>query len=534
MLVALLLGVVLIGRRWQPRFMAEPSSIRARHVALIAAILTMLLIAWVWGGLDAPGVVDDEGAYLLQADLFAHGRWTAPSPASFISFTQPGVLVTPVIAPKMVPGHALLLAPGSLLGLPGLVPVILSGLAAALLVIVAAECQSIGVAVLTVVLWLTSAGQMRWRASYFSEITTGTLWLIGWWALLRWRQTRRGGWLLAIAAAIGWGAITRPLTMLAYAVPVGIVVMIDVVRIGLWRQLAAAIAVGLGCLSLLPIQNKAVLGNWRSSPLQLYTRQYIPFDVLGFGYDSTPPTLHLPAKLQSEMQPFIARHREHVWRDLPRELVLRLQRAAGSTFLGWRAIWIPAALVGAVLIGGPGWFAVASGLMLYIAYLLYAHEPHWTVYYLEASPIPAFVVATGLAWVLARATTGRGPLSLSTALGAAAAIVIVAWPEVATTRVYRSSAQAPFRALGRAVPAAVASPVLVFVRYEPGHDPTVNLVRNVVDPEHAPVITALDLGGAANTHAAEAFPGRRVLYWDADARRIVPPDSALAKAGTLP
>ncbi len=258
----------------------------------------------------------------------------------------------------MPPGHALVLAPGVLVGLPGLIPVLLSGATAALLVLLVSEVASASVAMLTVIIWLGFGSQMRWRASYFSEITTGTLWLLGWWALLRWRQTRRAGWLLLLAAAIGLGAITRPLTMLAFAIPVGIVVLHDVVRGRYWSQLAGATAVGIACLAMLPIQNQAVLGNWRSSPLALYTRQYMPFDVPGFGYDSTPPSLALPDVLQHVQLSFIARHREHHSAQLPAVLAGRVRQLDRSTFGAWRAVWIPAAIVGAILIAVCRWFAV--------------------------------------------------------------------------------------------------------------------------------------------------------------------------------
>ena len=524
-LLALLLLVVLVARRWiRSESVPSPASRLRWALAAAAAAFTMVLTVWVWGGLKAPAVVDDEAAYVLQAGLFAHGRWTNPSPSPSSSFTQPGVLVTPVVAPKMAPGHALLLAPGVFIGLPGLVPVLLNGATAALLVLLACELQSAGIAVLAVMIWLTFAGQMRWRASYFSEMTTGMLWLLAWWALLRWRQTRSGGWLHLVALAIGWGAITRPLTMLAFAIPIGVVVIRDVIRGRYWRQFAGALAVGVACLTLLPIQNHEVLGNWRTSPLALYTKQYMPFDVLGFGLDSTPPSLGLSEGLHAELQPFIDRHREHHPRALPRILGTRLDKLGVSTFGGWRILWIPAAVVGVALVGAYGWFAIASGLSLYLAYLLYAQEPHWTVYYLEATPVAAFVCATGLAWLLARATAVRRELPLITAALAALAIIAVGWLDLSNSRMFRAEAQEPFRALEHDVAATGLPRALIFVSYSPGRDPNVNLVRNVVDPSHAAIVTVYDRGPAENARVIAGFPGRRVLYWDGTLARLV--DSA--------
>lgn len=362
MLLALLLGLVLVAQRiaWlraERQSPEAPSWLLPAGAAIVAAALTI----WVWGGLRAPPVVDDEAAYVLQADLLARGRWSLPSPPVVAAFTQPAVLVTPVMTPKMAPGHALLLVPGIWLGLPGLVPVLLTALSAALLVMLARRVASSGVALLAVVLWLLQSGTMRWRASYFSEITTCALWLVGWWCLLRWRETRGPMWLVAIAAITGWGAITRPLTMLAWAVPVGIVILRDLASTGRWRDLALPVIVGIACLALMPLQNLATLGDWRQSPRALYTRQYMPFDVVGFGLNPAAPTLPVPENQQRATAGFIARHREHQPAALPRILVERLATLESQVLGGWRIVLLPAAVIGLAVVGAMGWFAVEIG-----------------------------------------------------------------------------------------------------------------------------------------------------------------------------
>ena len=90
-------------------------------------------LAWVWGSLAEPPFIHDEAAYLLQADIFAAGRLSAPAPPLPEFFEQYHVLVTPRLAPKYPPAHALMLVPGMWLGLPGLMPVALHGLAGAML-----------------------------------------------------------------------------------------------------------------------------------------------------------------------------------------------------------------------------------------------------------------------------------------------------------------------------------------------------------------------------------------------------------------
>ena len=74
---------------------------------------------------------------------------------------------------------------------------------------------------------------------------------MGWWCLLEWRQSRQTRWLLGLAAVAGLGAVTRPLTMLVFILPVGVVVLRDTLRSGRWRPLLGAMTLGMLCLCLL-------------------------------------------------------------------------------------------------------------------------------------------------------------------------------------------------------------------------------------------------------------------------------------------
>src|SRR5206468_2580061 len=75
---------------------------------------------------------------------------------------------------------------------------------------------------------------LRFQPGFFSETTSTALVLAAWWCLLEWRETRKKSWVAFMALAVGWGAITRPVTMLAFAIPIAVVVVNDVVRYRLW------------------------------------------------------------------------------------------------------------------------------------------------------------------------------------------------------------------------------------------------------------------------------------------------------------
>ena len=507
--------VVLVLRRLGPEQGAwSPAWSHGPRAPLVAALLTAVLTTWIGGGLAPRPVWYDEAAYVLQAELLARGRFAAEALPVPEAFTQSAVLVTPVLTPKMPPGHALMLVPGVLIGLPGLIPVLFAALTAAMLVVLSRRVAGPAVAVFALVTWWTQAGQQRWRASYLSESTTGLLWLVAWWCLLRWREGHERRWLVALAAAIGLGAISRPLTMLLFAMPIGCVVLWDARRFHRWRDVVLAAAVGTVILLLLPLQNMATLGHWRASPLALYTNQYMPFDRPGFGRDATPPTLGLTAELDRAVEPLRALHAEHRPARLPAILLERMVPVYRSLFGGWRIVLIPAALAGLVVLPAAGWFAMLTTAMLYAGYLIYAHEPQWTAYYAEAMPVFALVVGLGLA-AAAGMLTRRRPAPWPAAVGLGAVMLMPASVDFAWSRRFRQAAQEPFAALDQAVIDQRVTRGLIFVPPDATADAHLGLVRNVANLEGAPAVIVHDRGDDLNREVRAAFPDRTAYRYDA-------------------
>lgn len=505
--LVLVLALLVVGRRRAAPWRAAPAWLDGPALPVLAGLVTAALTAWIWGGLRPEATWHDEAAYRLQAEMLAQFRLARPGTSIPAAYTQAAVLVTPVVAPKMLPGHALLLVPGILLHLPGLMPVLLVGAAAGMLVLLSRRLAGPGVAILALACWTTQAGQQRWRASYMSESTTALCWLVGWWCLLEWRQHRQTRWLLALAAVTGLGAVTRPLTMLAFAIPVGVVVVHDTTRSRRWQPLLAALGLGTLCLAAAPLQNRLTLGDWRASPLALYTAQYLPFDRLGFGLDTTPPTLALTPDLDRAMQALRLRHQEHQPERLPAILWQRLRVLGGSLVLGWRVVLVPAAVAGLVVLPVAGWFAVGTGLLLLLGYLGYAHEASWSAYYVEAMPVPAFVIAVGAAALLRRAV--RAPTIPPTVAAATALLLVAAMtPELLWARHFSAARQAPVRRFTGAVRAAGAQGGLIFVHYAVDDDPHLSLVRNVADPQTAEVITVHELDAVTNRAVMATMPSR--------------------------
>jgi len=290
-LIPLALGTLaaLLGRLAKPiSFAAIERALDSRWTPVGAGLLTALLGFWVWGSLDQPGIYHDEIAYRLQAEIFASGRLAGEPPPLPEFFEQYHVLVSPRLAPKYPPGHALALMPGVWLGHLGLGPLGLAGIAGGLVFALARRLAGPWVGALTWILWSTAPALLSWRCSYFSQTTSAVVWLAACWALLDWLATSRRRSLVAVAIFLGWCAITRPLTAIALGLPIALVVIkrsVERRALGelVWPAVAAAATVAI----ILPFNAAATGSPWRL-PYTVYASRYMPWDHAGFGIDVVP------------------------------------------------------------------------------------------------------------------------------------------------------------------------------------------------------------------------------------------------------
>ncbi|HET9004003.1 MAG TPA: hypothetical protein VFN39_08380, partial [Gemmatimonadaceae bacterium] len=303
-----------------------------RQAPFVIALATVVILTAAWGSWREPPVVHDEASYLLQAKLFANGHWTAPSPPLPEFFEQYHVFVTPRYASKYPPGHALLLVPGIWLGVPGLMPVLLSAIAAALIFAIARRLTNGIVAFWTWCWWITTPLTLWALGSYFSQSTSVFAWMLGWYALLRWRGGEER-WLLVVGGCVAWLGFTRPLTALAYALPIGCYVLWRVARTRRFASLGRALALGAGMLLVIPLWSAKTVGTIHETPYALYSRMYFPWDAPGFGLDSSPPARPLPADMQAFARERRAEHIAYVPRALPRVLLKRARNVAKNM---WR------------------------------------------------------------------------------------------------------------------------------------------------------------------------------------------------------
>lgn len=187
--------------------------------------------------------------HLLQARIFASAHWVAPPPPSEPACQQLHVVVTPVLASKYPPGHALLLAVGAVAGVVWLVPILLTGLSGSVLYLLLAECGSTFAALCGWAYWLGDPLALRFRPGYYSENTSGLTWLLAWWLFVQWRKSAKRRYLVWLSIAVSWCAITRPLTAIALALPLAICLVPPLIRARAWKDVAWAAVAG-ACASL--------------------------------------------------------------------------------------------------------------------------------------------------------------------------------------------------------------------------------------------------------------------------------------------
>ena len=494
-------------------------ALRSRRAPLVAGLLSGAAAAWVWGLHPVP-IVHDEAAYLLQAKIFATGRWTAPAAPLPEFFEQMYVFVTPFTAAKYFPGFSLSLVPGVWLGLPVLMPLCFAGLSGGLLFSISRSIADDATAGLAWVLWTTTTHGVWQMPPFLSQHLMTALILGSWWALVRWRATAKTSCLLLVSACVGMGAITRPLTAVAAAVPIVIVVLRLAVKGRRWSPLAGAAALGAAFLVVIPAWSFETTGNWRVTPLALHVKRYTPYDGLGLGWHAPPPERPLPPDLAEVTRSLGRFQKKHTLRRLPETAAARLGQIEADALAGWRRILVPLGLYGLLSAGAAAGIGAVTAALNFAAYLLFAHPVNLTVYYVESYTVLAFFAALGItrAFLGARGASERPGGRASLALFLLAAATAAGGGDLFRSRVnfaLASERKAHFAAAVQAIPGRA----VVFVRYGRGGSFS-SLVENGPDLGRQRIWLARDLGPANDRLLRIAGTRTPYLYLD-ESRRLV-------------
>jgi 4-amino-4-deoxy-L-arabinose transferase-like glycosyltransferase len=261
-----------------PVSIVEPATWRCAGAAAALAFLAVLWVHYI--PLQQFPNSGDEYAYVWQATAFAQRRTTAPSPRPEDAFQLNHIGdVGGRRFSKYPPGWPLLLAPGVLAGLPGLVNPLLAALA--LGGIYRLGCSWLGrraallgtLVTFSTPFFLLNAGSYHSHPSCLFAITALAL-------CLTWAEERPGpGPLLLAGASLGLAVLIRPYTAILLAVP--LLVAFAQLFLAPGRRLNL-LWFGLGGLPFalfLAKVNLAVTDSWWT----LAWTRYDPSETLGFG-----------------------------------------------------------------------------------------------------------------------------------------------------------------------------------------------------------------------------------------------------------
>lgn len=484
-------------------------------------VLTAMLVWFLWGSLDAPGAIHDERAYLVQARLFARWRWTAPSPPLPLAWEMPHVFLEPAIFSKYPPGHSLLLTPGLWIGLPGFMPVCFAGVTAGLLFAIVRRLASPGVAWIAWLLWTTAPSTLNWFTTYMSQSTTAALWMVALTALWHWWVRPRPSVLILLTLAIAWVGITRPMSGVVLALPVGLLIGSRLLRTRTWSGVGPALLVGFAVCAIIPLWIWRSTGTLQEIPYISYSYEYFPFDLPGFDLDSSPPRRTLPADMQALGQRVRLIYDGHepsaMWRNF--------QQRSWSIM---RASLPPLALP-LLLVAPIGLLALRQSvgpflLMVFIGhvggYLVMPHVPLWTIYYLEVFPITPTLVAVGLAavtrWIgqKPQLIRWRSVINLRTShltLALTLGLTFVTLSGLSSHRAMLALPRARPWQLDHLINALPDPRAVIFVRWDPRSSPHFTLIDIRGVPSETPTWVVRDLGDSTNA-ALLRQAGDRVPY----------------------
>jgi hypothetical protein len=475
--------------------------------------------------------IHDEYMHLVQMQLLAHGHLWLPAHPLADFFETFHVFVKPVYAPLHFPGTSLLYTPAVWLHLPPWVqPWIVASIIVGLVYLIITELVDGAAGLLAAIVMLSLASFRYVSVMVISNPVAMLFGLLMVWSWLHWRrqpQPRPARWAIAIGLFAGFAAITRPPDAICFAIPVGIVMLLDLRR-SPWRERMIAIglpiAAALPFLALQVLFDHGVTGHWLRTPHDLYSSTFNP----GVNYGLRNPDLTQRPQttlLQKQqyydwfVKPYVALHRP----DQMGEVIF------GRWFPAGVRATLPApallALVPVGLLGLTSRRRILFAALLPLGFALYTLSVMISAYYLLfVAPAVLLCVLLGmrqveLAWPGARQFIAPG-LALFVL-----AFAFTALPEVQGEDL-DVILRTPTLELARQKLAEIHEPAIVLFKYRSGDNFHEEPVYNTEfpNPDDAPIIRAHDLG-ARNVdlvrYYAQHQPERAVYRFDRRLRTLV-------------
>ncbi len=447
---------------------------------LVSAAFVLGVCVHVWVLQHFPNSAD-EYAYLWQAEALAGGHLTArtPEPRDAFAFFHLGDR-DGVRYSRFPPGFPLLLVPGVLLGVPGLINPLLAALGLGVTYLLGVRWVGPRAALVGVLLVLLSPFYLLNAGSFHSHPSAMFAIVCAVYAADRAKRHHRAGrWLVACGAGLGTAFLVRPYTAVLIGVPLALWASRvegedEGRRFGTWvRRLAWVAAGGMPFLAVYLGVNHAISGSvWVPA-----TRYLDPEEGVGFGVHGH--TLH--QGLKNTFFWFLEGF-GYTFFMTPLLLLLARGRAGRREKLLWA--WMGVLVVGYLFYWNPG------------------GNRYGPRFYFEA--LPAFALLTGVGAVEA---FSRRPLRPILALFA-----IIGLAATARTLAVHHHQVAARRDVYRQVAALGLDHAVVILLSGAGDMPVYDLTRNPPEFASAPVLYARGLG-PADKALLDRFPDRDFYYY---------------------
>jgi hypothetical protein len=529
-----------LGASWFERVEARFRALARRpHLAMLAigaATLLLRIAVLPVEPIPSPSV-HDEFSYLLQADTFAHGRLTNPTPAMWVHFETFHEIFQPTYCSKFFPGQGLFLALGKVVfGHPFWGVWLTSGLMCAAITWMLQGWFSAEWALLGGALALLRFGVFGyWANSYWggNVPAIGGALVLG--ALPRIKSSVR--WQDATLMGIGLALLanTRPWEGLVLSLPVAVMLF--------WWMLSKSGPPIRVSLQVVVLPLTIVLGLtggwlayycWRTTANPLRT----PYQVYEQTYASVPFMRWQRIRPEPEYRHAILRKLNSDQNSAEYHIsegvhLLRMLAASGFFFLG-PILVLPFILISFVLPVGLSFLQISSRSRIFFSLLVFSiaatelvvfYNPHYS------APATALFIALIVSLVQRARMSGDIGLFLSRGVFVACALAFLVRIADAPLRISKSRYSTYYfdefretnvkgwfdRPGTKSLLERNPGQQVVIVRYGPHHELQAEWVYNDADINQAKIIWARDMGSVANLELLNHYKGRHAWLLEADA-----------------
>ena len=521
--------VPLLGDHWFTAAERFLSAIAAKRLACIALLFltTIIIRLLILPVIPYPRpLVHDEYSYLLQADIFAHGRLAFPAHPMSRYFETFYVNFHPTYSSIYPPAQAGVLALGQLLGNPWIGVLISTA------------------AMVAAVLWMLQGWFPPWWALLGATFVLVRLAIFSYWMNSYW-----GGSVAALGAALVLGAVprlkrhqrlrdalllglgifilanSRPFEGFMFCIPVGLILLLWLFELRQQKRPLPSPNLFLAILAcLFDTVIFTLYYNWRLTndtfvfPRSLYYKQYL--SVSPFIWGKSLPALHYSnPQFDTYFNGFMRGQYDGTWRSLKQIELVRmcafwiyfLGALLSASFLSlpwlvrdrrirfalWQFLFCVLGLFSVVWFY-PHYAAPILSALLIILVQAFRHLRRWKR---DGRPI-------GIGWT-------RAIVSLTVAMLPICLVEHILRPhaEVCLTYDYDWQRAGIISELEK-----IPGDHLVIVRYSPEHDVQREWVYNGADIDHSRVVWAREIPGVDLSPLLVYFQARKVWLAEPDAK----------------